>query len=190
MKEYYSVPAEEIIQYNSLLNGSRIFGTVKTNTIREKYIEIVFHDNFFYPSHYFIIQRGYIMSEEDESLFVLLCSRPDLEINEKDFVYLQKSIREYLSDIPIREYNANEIGKYLLRIYYSTHRSGAKEILYKANLENIAYILSEIESYNIVGTSPDRILGIPIKLIRILNQPELIDRVKTKKIDGMQWKSI
>lgn len=184
MKEYYPAPAEETIQYNSLLHGSRIFGSVNTNSMGEEYIEIVFHEDLFYSSDYyrvFIIQRGYLMSEDDESLFVLLCSRTDLKITDNDFADLQKRIHKYIPDIPIRDYNANEIGKYLLRIYYSTHRSGPKEILYKADFENVAYALSEIESYNIIGSSPNRILGIPTTLIRILNQQGLTDRVKTVK---------
>ena len=48
MKEYYPAPAEETIQYNSLLHGSRIFGSVNTNSMGEEYIEIVFHEELFY----------------------------------------------------------------------------------------------------------------------------------------------
>lgn len=74
-----------------------------------------------------------------------------------------------------RHYTNTESGKFLLKLYYSTHKSGVQEILYKSNLDNIAFIISEILDYSPNGTTPAKILGLPLKLLRIINaSPDLL----------------
>ena len=57
-------------------------------------------------------------------------------------------------------------------MYFASHPSGAREILYKAELANIAYHLHQLPTYNIIGSTPEKIIGnkLPLKLLRILNQ--------------------
>ena len=63
-----------------------------------------------------------------------------------------------------------EYGRMIEQVYFSMHRSGAREILYKAGLDNIAFMLDRVDEYNIIGASPEEILGLPLQLLRILNQ--------------------
>lgn len=186
---YYPAPSEErlfliSLQYDEESEISQVSGAVKTNLKGERYIEILFYNHSeFYPASYrrFVIKRDFMMEEEEESDFIRICKEMPLDIDYAEFVYFQESIREYIPDIPIRVYTSSEIGRFLLRLYFSTHKSGAREILYKSSLDNVADILSEIEFYNIIGHSPETILGIPKKLVQILNQPELIDRIRTEE---------
>lgn len=185
IEAYYPAPSEERLFLISLQYDrcSLVAGDVKTNHKGEDYIEVIFYnENEFYPVPYkrFVIKKDFMMGDEEEKEFIRLCKEEKLDVDYAEFAYFQESIREYVPDIPIRVYAQHEIGKYLLRIYFSTHRSGAREILYKSSLENVADILSEIEYYNIIGHSPESILGIPKNLIRILSQPELIERIKTE----------
>lgn len=74
-------------------------------------------------------------------------------------------------------YSSEDLGRCIEHIYYASHRSGPKEILYKAGLENIAYNLDRIPKVNLIGSTASKIVGydFSIKLLRILNQSELID---------------
>lgn len=74
-------------------------------------------------------------------------------------------------------YSSEDLGRCIEHIYYANHRSGPKEILYKAGLENIAYNLDGIPKVNLIGSTASKIVGydFSIKLLRILNQSELID---------------
>jgi len=189
IESFYPVPSKErlfllSLSYDESSGSSNVYGSVKTNLNGDLYIEIIFYNevDFCLPSYKrFVIKRDYMMEEEEKQEFIQMCKGTNLEIDNADFVYFQESISEYIPDIPIRVYEPNEIGKYLLRLYFSTHRSGAREILYKSLLENIADILSEIEFYNIIGHSPESILGIPKKLAQIMNQPQLVERLMTEK---------
>lgn len=64
----------------------------------------------------------------------------------------------------------------LCHLYFASHRSGVREILYKSQLANIAYNIELIPGYNIIGTSPTTILdfGLPLKILKTFDQSTLI----------------
>ena len=80
--------------------------------------------------------------------------------------------------------------------YFASHRSGAREILFKAGLFNLASEVEKIPCYNLLGTNPETIIdcGLPLKFLRILGKygankfytQESIDRCKEvyKKYSG------
>lgn len=75
------------------------------------------------------------------------------------------------------EYFAKNVGRCIEHIYYASHRSGSREILYKAGLVNVAYNMKQLPMVNLGGSTVSAIIGhnLPIKLLRILNQLELIE---------------
>lgn len=188
IEKNYPVLSDESLEYMSLqcgtdLRKTYVFGYLRMNSNGEEYIEIDFYNRLFYfPDNYrrFIIQKNYMMNEIDELEFVNLCHSKNLVIDMENFVYLQESVCSYCPDIYIRTYGLLEVGDYLLRLYFSTHRSGVKEILYKANLEHTASKMNRIDEYNMIGNTPEEIVGLPIKLLRILENAGLEDRVLSK----------
>ena len=68
-------------------------------------------------------------------------------------------IIRYFPQWNFHEYEACDIAEALEHIYYASHISGPKEVLYKAGLSNLAYHLHEFESYNAIGTTPGEIIG-------------------------------
>ena len=79
----------------------------------------------------------------------------------------------YLPELGLRAFYGYEIGMFLDYIYYASHKSGAREILYKARLERRAYYLFNVEGYNLIGRNPADILGVPKKLINVLYEAHL-----------------
>lgn len=185
---YPSLSAESVLlmslKSDSNSEYRQVFGFLRTNTYGEKYIEIDFYNEQIYSNSYrrFIIQRGYMLSENDETVFLNHCKNANIVIDIEDFVILQEAFAEYCPDIPVRVYDTYEIGEYLKRIYFSTHSCGAREILYKAGLEHIASYINEIDGYNLIGSSPERILSMPLNLIRILDKNDLDEYVKNEDL--------
>ena len=186
----YPVPSDESIMLMSLKSNAQskmrqVFGFLRTNLKGDKYLEIIFYnERIFAPRAYrrFIIQRGYMLSEYDEEIFINHCEKVELGIDMDDFVSLQEAFFEYCPDIPIRVYDPSELGEYLKRIYFSTHRCGVREILYKAGFENIASYIRDVEDYNIIGSSPETILSMPLNLIRILDKNKLDEYIKKEEL--------
>lgn len=60
----------------------------------------------------------------------------------------------------------------LEQIYYSSHRSGPREILYKAGLTHLAWNLDEFSHYDMAGTTPEAIIdeGWNLKKLRVLDR--------------------
>lgn len=56
-----------------------------------------------------------------------------------------------------------------MHIYYTFHRNGIYEIIFKANLNWIAVNLDKIEDYNIIGCSPQEIFCTHIEVLRAFN---------------------
>lgn len=65
----------------------------------------------------------------------------------------------------------------MVHMYFASHPSGPREILYKAELANIAYYIDLVPAYDILGSTPEKIVGhgLPLKLLRILNRWDFIE---------------
>ena len=68
-------------------------------------------------------------------------------------------------------FDADKAALLIEQMYFSSHRSGPREILYKAGLNNIAYELDNLPDYCMTGTTPDKIFGhgFNLKMLKILN---------------------
>lgn len=55
-----------------------------------------------------------------------------MDMNE--FIYFQEEVSNYLPELGLRAFYGHEIGMFLDYIYYATHRSCAREILYEVNV--------------------------------------------------------
>ena len=171
------------IQHDDNTYSRQVFACIRVNKNEEKYIDVYFINKLiYYPQCYrrFIILKDYRLRENDEDEFEFLCrqSRIDMEVN--DFIMLQNSFMEdFCPEMSLKVYGGNDVGNYLMHIYYATHRSGPREILYKAGCNITAEMFEKIEGCNMLGNSPESILGIPLNLIRIFESHGLIDKMAT-----------
>lgn len=150
---------------------------VKNNMEMEKYLEIIFYNELIFPeTKYarFVIVKNYKMSKEEESKFFHLLFNYHLDIDVDDFHYLQNRVREFCPESHITTYNDPwYFRQFIEQVYFSTHRSGVREVLYKCpGIENITYNLDRFDCYNIIGTTAEEILGVPLKILRLLNDTE------------------
>lgn len=97
-------------------------------------------------------------------------------IFEREMQILYRAVNKYFPGWQYREYSQNDLAKALCHLYFASHRSGVREILYKSQLANIAYNIELIPGYNIIGTSPTTILdfGLPLKILKMFDQSTLI----------------
>ena len=158
--------------------SSWVFAFVRACEQQAPYVEIYVWDAGLYERDYirFIICDGMCFTEELEGEFIGYTRFKRLHIPMKVMLGFNADIIRYFPQWNFHEYEACDIGEALEHIYYASHRSGPREILYKAGLNNIAHNLHEFESYNVIGTTPGEILGhdIPVRLLQIMNQPNLM----------------
>lgn len=173
---------EEFIQMEKascLSNVSTyVFVFVRVGEQHDPYVEIYVWDAQLYERDYirFVICDGMRLSEELEGEFIGYTRFKRLLIPMKVMSGFNADIIRYFPQWHFHEYEACDIGEALEHIYYASHSSGPREVLYKAGLNNIAHNLHEYESYNAIGTTPGEILGhdIPMRLLQIMNQPNLM----------------
>lgn len=142
----------------------------------QRYIDLYIWDCMLYPDicRRIIIQNGFILAEEDESMFVEytrklesegMYDKEEFDLMRKHFLYTEgKRFRR-------RDYPSVE----LQAIYFSGHK-GVREILCKAGLDYISYHLEHIPEINLIGSTPVSIVGYGVtnKFLRIVNTPEMV----------------
>lgn len=114
----------------------------------------------------FVIAEDYSFSQEDEKLFLEYMSG-NIVIEDDMVKDLANHIKKEHTDLHIELYS--DPRHVLLHIYYTFHRNGIYEILFKANLNWIAVNLDRIEDYNIIGSSPREIFNTHIEILRAFN---------------------
>lgn len=159
-----------------------IFPFVRVNSKGVYYIDVYVWDVTLYPEafHRYIIYSGYCLPEILESSFLEYLKRDFICFDDVQMESFNKNIRSCFPDWHYVRYPDKYMGQALEHLYYASHRSGAKEILYKADLDQIAYYLDEIPLCNLIGSTPEAIIGhgMPLKLLRILNNhPKLIQNL-------------
>jgi len=118
----------------------------------------------------FVIVPGLRMKAEEEERFLGLLHQNTihfLENSEETFIdLLTRCFPEWHLSKDEPTYIALE------HAYFASHRSGAREILYKAGMFNYAEKLEKIPCYNFLGTSPESIIdcGLPLRLLRVLGR--------------------
>lgn len=165
-----------------------VFLFIRENLKGERYIEVDFYNEALYSEELyrrFIIQKGYRMSPEQENEFLELLDMNNLilRISESMEFFMNFEETGLLNgsfELP-EDYTTKLI---LEKLYYSSFNAGPKEILYKSNLDWIAYYLDRIDCYNLIGSTPQAILDVPIKLLRVINDTKgifLIEDAELRK---------
>lgn len=145
------------------------------------YIELYFWDSMLYLESYkrFVIAEGFRMTEMDETDFLRYTGGGLFAYQDTTETFLETADRLF-PGWHLSGYDAGRIREALEHMYFASHRSGPREILYKAGLGNIAYHLDDMSEYNILGTTPAEIIGhgITLGMLRILNQPEFVREIE------------
>ena len=123
------------------------------------------------PCRRFVICTGFRFAEEDEIEFEKYARSNDLRVYQDEMDLLYENIISFNPEYNYKKYTSEEAGMALLHLYYVSHHSGYLEILYKSGINYLAYDATEIPDCNYIGSSPEEIVGLPLKLLRILNQP-------------------
>lgn len=149
------------------------------------YIDLYVWDLMLYPDAYkrFVISDGLSLPGEEEEVFLEYINGDFSLLEEEQMLRLNGKIKQQFPEWHYIDYSPEYMSAALNHMYFASHRSGAREILYKADLHRIAANLEEIPSYNIIGTNPESIIGydLPLKLLRILNQPAMISKLFTEE---------
>lgn len=162
----------------------QIYGSLRKNYLGEDFIEIIFYSKYYYPEilfRRFIIQNGYMMNEADEKEYTSVIHRALICINLDDFAKLLHEAQLYCPEAHICDYNPVSLKYFLEHLYYATHISGAREILYKAGFPRLAFDLDNAFRFNVIGSNPEEIYGLPINLLRILESTVTHRCVRTYK---------
>lgn len=185
-KEYPLVDESEFIQMEYFLYrcGGKIYisSYVSHNSSGKNYVEIYVWEDISGNGVYkrFIICEGCRLNMEDERDFfhyINEAANGDSVITSaQEMQILYRAVNKYFPGWQYREYSQNDLAKALCHLYFASHRSGVREILYKSQLANIAYNIELIPGYNIIGTSPTTILdfGLPLKILKTFDQSTLI----------------
>ena len=156
--------------YRENSNKRCVFIYVRNDKIDGQFIDIYFYRDIAWPMTYkqFRIIPDYRFKQQDEEEFLYLIHRKNLHIEYEMFCDVQITISELFPQWHMNK--TKSIGQYLDNLYFVSHRSGPKEIMYKSGLQNIAYGMDQIEDYNLIGSSPQEILEMPLPLCRIINE--------------------
>ncbi len=158
-----------------------LFAFVRKTSFGMPYILVYVWDSMLYNEGYarFVIYEDCTFTKETEEHFLGYVRDKTAVVNWSNMLDLYEAVIRYFPQWHYRKYAIHEGGMALEHIYYASHRSGAKEILYKANLYHIAYWLDQIPGHDLNGSTPESIVGnhLPVRLLRILDQEGLTERL-------------
>lgn len=124
----------------------------------------------------FAFAENAILNEKEEKQFLSYCEK-QIAIDECSLQLLVKKVNEELPKLHLIRYEDKR--HILLHLYYTMHRSGVYEILYKANLDYLAGSLDAMDSYNLIGTSPQMIFDVQTGMLRSLNSAQGVEYLIT-----------
>ncbi|MDD6155811.1 MAG: PcfJ domain-containing protein [Lachnospiraceae bacterium] len=167
-----------------------IFAYVRANTFGEDYIDLYYYNMSSNSSHKrFILQENKKLSENEEVLFLYIIRDNKLYIDDENMCHLCMEVNKAFPGIHFTNYKANEISVALEHIYFSFIKQGPYEILYKANLERIAYNVFQLD-INLIGKSPVELFdGLPINFLRMINQSDEF-LLRWISSDRQRWKVV
>ena len=168
---------------------TNIFPYVRKSENGEYMIDIYISDKSMYPEGYkrFVIREGYSFTEEDEDSFFEYVSSQDSVADMEVVDRMIKKVTEVFPHWHMKKYADDELGDIFRHMYFVCHKSGCREILYKAELANVALYLKRLDEYDMYGSTPEKIIGhnIPLKFLRILNNDGMIWLLADA--DRLQW---
>lgn len=123
----------------------------------------------------FVIEKGYSLNTKDEEMFLTYLS-DNIQVDCELYDRLVEQVKRDYPDVHLTAYE--DIRHTLLHLYYTFHRTGPREILYKANLNYLAAGLEKIDGYNLIGSTPQKIFDVQLGMLRALNSEKRYNMVK------------
>ena len=136
----------------------------------------------------FVIYKDKRLPEEEEKAFLKYMSDERVVVDEDYFSMFLKNAAAYIEGLSIEGYLP---GAFVLKhMYYCYHKSGPKELLYKAGLCNIADRLEYISDINLLADNIEELFdGMNLRLIRMFNLYNTVHYIYSKK-DRLSLKKI
>lgn len=160
------------------------FFFIRDNLTGKGYVDIYLRDLPVFGDHLqrFVICDGYALVESEEELLLTYIKETKMVPDEDAMGRLYWQVTDRLPHWHYQPYPGNRFGSALKHLYYASHRSGCREILYKADLYNIASVIESIPFHDPLGSTPEKIIGqnIPLRLLRILNEYEDMEMLRDK----------
>lgn len=155
-----------------------VFAFVRNQSQLNRYIEFYVYDVMLFPNSFerFIICDGERLTDESEKKLLEYAENRNLKTDLDVFSDFNNSVAVTFPEWHYHTYDSDSVGKAIKHIYYASHQSGPREILFKAALSNIALNLEYLPSFNLIGTTPTAIVGhnAPLRFLRIMNDPRFI----------------
>lgn len=147
---------------------SYIYPVVRTKD-GKKYLELYFFDADGKVVSRFVIVPGARMKEKEQERYFKTVKAHCWEFAQNSGLNSLELIRENFQEWNVLQ--KEETDAVLKHIYYASHRSGAREILYKAGMIHFAEEFENIPCHNLLGTNPETIIncGMPLKLLRVMD---------------------
>lgn len=186
---YYPIIDEKTFIYmaiESMCNRNYIMCFLYFRSMEEDYLDIYVWDNSLTEGYRrFVIQPGYALAEEEEEVFLEYLHRDDILVESVSYKYCVRRIIEEYPEVHLQGYA--DWRQTLLHVYYALHKAGPYEILFKANLNFLAAGLGCINEYNMIGTSPEKILGVQLGMLRAMNSLFGLEVLET--VENREWAS-
>lgn len=174
------------LQFQENEDAVYFFPFLTRSEIGTMYDQLYVWDYMLYPKCYtrFVFADGRRMKQINEKNFLQYLSqlRNGQLIGCTSETILSKFCRdvcEAIGEWHYRIYDTNELSKALNHLYYVSFPSGPRELLYKADLDYIAYMAEYYPKPE--GTSLAEIFDLPIRLLRLFNGPILFDYLRTEQ---------
>lgn len=143
------------------------------------FIEIYAYNKIKFPVKFykrFLLLEGFSLDETSENEFIRFIKEDNLFIEQNDIVAFQEALLEAFPKVNIPVYSPNEVGIMLENVYYTLF-NGPKKVLFEAGLYRIAFDLDNIDDFNIIGNTPEEILGVSSRCLKLLNDFDLTNRL-------------
>ena len=171
----FSVMEQEYLEDTSV---AHVYPFARKNDNGIFFVDIYVWDVMLYPKEYsrFVITDGFRMSSEEENLFFQYLRSEFISWDEREMQQFNDRMQAMKHKWHYQSYSQYDMRHALEHIYFASHISGIREILYKADLNNIAYHIEKIASCNLIGSTPESIIGYGVtnRLLRILNQEAML----------------
>ncbi len=131
---------------------------------------------------HFIIFPGYCMSEKEEKAFLHFTYQPEVIMDSKSFGKLNRDIPNVFPEWHWPGYVASETGVALQHLYFASHWNGPREILVKAGIPLVSFMLDSFFEYDMYGSTPSEIVHLPLRLLRVFSKSkDLLDTVTERQ---------
>ena len=187
---------EAMVQVHDEFSYSGIFGGcefrqcfffIRDNLTGKGFVDIYIRDLSAFDDSLkrFVICDGYALVAGEEAQLLAYIRNTDVDMTADNDVMdrLYRQVTEKLPHWHYLHYPGSSLSKALEHLYFASHRSGCREILYKAGLSNIAFNIEAIPYHDPLGSNPESIIGhgIPLGLLKILDDSEDLEALQNEE---------